>query len=863
MNVWMAIDKKAYSQKPKNNYEFNEIKTRTRDRWGSVDLAEAARLIGDNGHAFLPGHLVGGNSASNCVGMQVFGLDFDDGITFAEIQKRCERYHLPIAFAYHTFRSSEEQERFRVVFVHETLIEDMFIVKIVMQIFHKLFPESDKNCTNPDRLYLGGKRIIYCDETAAFALVQLLPFFHKALDENQHYKRNLENFCSKQKILMINNKAAMGDGNVLATLVENGDFTDSAIIHIIGETTKSPFFVIERGKHQSNIRQAKIKQKRIDISSGNSGCHLLDDFLSGIEVNHQEKYIIITNLRHINGGEKMFLGTLEKYYDEETLEKWKTALKYMCGYKPMRCSADVCPYFASCYQSGTILDTLSTNRKVYKTREEVYYPLEEAVTCLKENLEAAYRHHGIGIHLIKAQTSIGKTTQYIDLIRRYSKDRFLIALPTNILKKQVTEDLERSGIAKTEIFMTSSVSDSAFFKDEWERIKEAHKKGIHHIKTPVLKETLEKIKKDPDKRAIVEECERLIEGIDGRKDERVIVTTHAALMQMPDTFLSQFTVIIDEDILQLAVFNQIYTVSIECLKRVKEYGIPGYAQIAGQMLAAKEKEYRKISSIDNLFPLSEEQMMELACGADDNVNDMKKAEAFVKVKDLQSDVGIIKYFCPHKFSAQKYIILSATLNENVYRRYFNGMMSVYAYETKSVAYRGKVIQYTYHSLGRRDLSGKMEVFGFARRIAGQEKLEIITFKEGNSIKGVSHMNTKDLHFGNTTGINSLSGKNLGVVGTPYRVEESYKLVAAYLGADVNQEIDANPRLRRVEYKGYSFCITTYHNELLREVQLYALESELEQCVGRARLLRNDCTVYVFSAFPCEQAEMRMGNYLQN
>lgn len=157
----------------------------------------------------------------------------------------------------------------------------------------------------------------------------------------------------------------------------------------------------------------------------------------------------------------------------------------------------------------------------------------------------------------------------------------------------------------------------------------------------------------------------------------------------------------------------------------------------------------------------------------------------------------------------------------------------------------------------------MEVFEFARMIAGQEKLEIITFKEGSSIKGVAHMNTKDLHFGNTTGINSLSGKDLAVVGTPYKIEESYKLVASYLGADVNQEIDMNPRPRRVEYSGYSFCITTYHDELLREVQLYALESELEQCVGRARLLRNACTVYVFSAFPCEQAELRMGNYLQN
>ena len=57
-------------------------------------------------------------------------------------------------------------------------------------------------------------------------------------------------------------------------------------------------------------------------------------------------------------------------------------------------------------------------------------------------------------------------------------------------------------------------------------------------------------------------------------------------------------------------------------------------------------------------------------------------------------------------------------------------------------------------------------------------------------------------------------------------------------------------------------LTAYHDSILQEIQLYSLESELEQCVGRARLLRKNCTVYVFSAFPCEQAEIITGDYLQ-
>ena len=58
----------------------------------------------------------------------------------------------------------------------------------------------------------------------------------------------------------------------------------------------------------------------------------------------------------------------------------------------------------------------------------------------------------------------------------------------------------------------------------------------------------------------------------------------------------------------------------------------------------------------------------------------------------------------------KYIILSATLNENIYRKYFEGKMKIYSYPEKKAAYKGKLQQYTYHSLGRRDLSEKMQVF---------------------------------------------------------------------------------------------------------------------------------------------------------
>jgi len=63
---------------------------------------------------------------------------------------------------------------------------------------------------------------------------------------------------------------------------------------------------------------------------------------------------------------------------------------------------------------------------------------------------------------------------------------------------------------------------------------------------------------------------------------------------------------------------------------------------------------------------------------------------------------------------------------------------------------------------------------------------------------------------------------------------------------------------KVIHNGYLFHFTTYgeEHEVLRKILFWMIESDLEQAVGRARLLRYDCTVYLFSNFPLRQAVMK-------
>ena len=539
-------------------------------------------------------------------------------------------------------------------------------------------------------------------------------------------------------------------------------------------------------------------------------------------------------------------------------------MKYTHDYSAKRCSPDFCPYFDICEHEGTIVDTLAMDRQVH-LRTETYVTVDEAERCLRRNLQDAFCSTDTGMHLIKAQTGLGKTREYVKLATDHPTDRFLIALPTNRLKEEVKKRLMDNGVLERDIFMTASVHGNAFIPAEIQaQISGMHNRGIHNMTKEIINNYYEKIRADPlERRAVEEECEKILAGIKAVKDERVIVTTHAYLAQLEKDFLKNYTVIIDEDFLQMLVFNRMYKVSVKCLDGLAQKELRDYSDMAAQILKAEEKTYKKMKPIKYGIPLTEEELKKLGpFAADDNLNDLIHAGAYVRMKDDESEEEVVKYFCPLDMPEMKYIVLSATFNYEIYRKYFAGWMEVHIYPEKKVAYRGHIEQYTYHSLGRKDLSKKEQVFSIAKEIVGNLKLDIITFKKFEE-DGTKPFNAAGIHFGNSTGLNGLEGHNLAVIGTPYRVEEYYKLIACYLGTDVNQEGDKRPSLRRIEYKGNSFLITTYKDKVLREVQMYSIESELEQCVGRARLLRQDCCVYVFSCFPCEQAKIHIKDYLQD
>ncbi|MCL2580774.1 MAG: hypothetical protein FWE32_12235 [Oscillospiraceae bacterium] len=120
----------------------------------------------------------------------------------------------------------------------------------------------------------------------------------------------------------------------------------------------------------------------------------------------------------------------------------------------------------------------------------------------------------------------------------------------------------------------------------------------------------------------------------------------------------------------------------------------------------------------------------------------------------------------------------------------------------------------------------------------------------------------DLYFGNAAGCDHMKGENIDVIGTPHQPEWIYKLFALSIGLDFDWEEKLKPHTTAA-HNGYRYRFSTYNDERLRAIQFYMIESELEQAVGRARLLRKGCTVNLFSNFPLCQAVMKESAYAKD
>ena len=785
--MYISIDKRGCLSKP-NKEETGKISRRIAAHHIPVNkLRDIAERISYKGYTWCPAIFHGSRRISNFISAQFIALDFDGGVSFEAISERAKKYMLPILFAYETF-SSVNMNKFRIVFMLEKPIGDINTFNIIIAVFMKIFNECDTACKDASRMFFGGKRLIYYnDNEIGIDIKNLFMNFQLYLRDTYgktHYKAHWRKFISKY----------------------------------ISNDGKNLPFIVNRIKGNGNKLPKCHKSYRSDtIEKLYDKCRLYREFADDSEwLYYNQLFGIATNLIHVDKGRRIFSGIIEQSQYDTYKREWGFYLKYFQDndYLPMRCE-HFCPYCGSCPHGNNMLDSVKIKRKeIIRIQNPEYINIEAAQSELRTAFFDAMNSTDAKIHVIKAQTAIGKTHIYLEYLKNTDKP-CIIAVPTNKLKHEVYGECAANGINAIE---TPSVCELAndIPTSVYEHIEHLYSTGRH-------KSVMAYIKSEAQDIPALKEFANASEAVKGFNGH--IITTHHKLLYASETWLKKYNVIVDEDILKTMTKNQL-SIDISDIEDILTKSLP--ERVRTHLLNIIE-----LSGENNLFSIS--PLGDCRVSASFNLNALLNADKFY------SDGKSVVFYQTPELKDIKYTILSATADEYIYTKYFGSERVCFC--TCGIAeYKGRLLQYFDNTYSRRFIAKNDGIYEKIQDITGD--CPKITFKKYDDSEN-------GIHFGNSEGCNCMKGQNIAVIGTPHMAEFLYRLLAYQMGYDSNDEL----RYREVTHNGYKFWFYTYDNELMRRIQFWMIESELEQSVGRARLLRENCTVWLFSDFPLVQSEL--------
>lgn len=840
--IVVHLDEQEFTEKPHDEM-VARISNRITKRRVKISLEDFSHYVGERGVTFARALFKGKRNTDFFEEQVLFAVDIDKGLSYQEFMKRSEDYNILPFLVYDTFSSTSKQEKFRAVYLMETVIEKKKLAELFNVMLIKVFPESDKSCKDVTRMFYGGKGIKYFDERNVLNIERLVVAFHTEMKERdrKNHRRNIEKLAGDygiackdgriqiyRKDLVMDEKKMQGADILGGMAVEYGAVKKMEKKEIKGEKEKN------NSENSPNFPILRIDKDKLPTY-----CYLYKKHLAE-HLHHNLKFLLATNLQYIKGGKTLFMNGIEEE-EIESRKNWEmewTQIKSY-GYKPQSCMRGGCPYVNRC-KVDSLYSKLTW--KIIPLRKKVpYITLEDAQNELRQYLHEAVEAKDRGIHLIKAQTALGKTQAYCELACEKSDQAFMFVVPTLDLQDEIVKRLEAVGshciktvscIEKTKELDLSIYNELIMLYDsgQGDKVKGRIQEYLESNGDELSEITIEEIKR----------CLNQQEKLDGSCN---VVTTHKMFLNLPLKILEQYEIIVDEDIL-MSVIKDNGSVSRKKITEALDAGIfSGEAEKRLKMLQNLEPEKAVKLEPLRISELSDKNMVHFG-----DLVVLLGSQVFYYEENTED----IRYFNPMEIPKVKTVVLSATLNEKIWKDFCKNRR-VRINEVGTVQYRGKLMQFTYHSMSReciRKLDGQ-KVKEAIKEITGVPEEQIITFKK--------FMDESEIHFGKTEGFDKLKGKNLAIIGTPHYIVALYKMVGRYLDYDTSKKLCR----QRVENSNYSFNLMTFSDAEMRNLQMYILESELEQAVGRARLLRYDTVVWVFSNFPLRQAELNQEDYLKD
>ncbi len=854
-------------------------------------LKKFAKTIGESGVPFCPATFLNGRrKADSFEQLQLLALDFDNknpgqSITFDEVKNRAQRYYIPCLFAYDTM-SSVNHDRFRVIFLNDVPISNRRAAEIMIDELLTIFPEADKSCKDVSRLFYGGKHLLYFDDTLPeINILSLTTGMCRYLQDRYgitNYKRKIAEFNHSHHIvpnskgmpsIVMTDVFPLTQKDAEALVLKNfNNNSPIPIIYIIGfgENLLNRYYAIktfnntiasasEGPKVNSNSKYNRnhMEYRSSVIPDLSKSCRLFNEFQSDTRVlNHKEQFGVATNLSKIETGHKLFMDIVSRdSYKSKYPNKsdyWSYNFKnFIVDYNPYRCS-NYCPYANECHHGANMLSCLkpSYHEMVKIDRDNPsYVSITESYHDLEEALERAINSNQVQWHVIKAQTSLGKTEAYLSLIQN-SQKRVLIAVPTNKLKSEIVNRGKRMGIKIVASPSLHELKDE-ISEESWNKIQEMYEIGVDAL-------TYIRARADQNHKEYEPSFEKYVTQLDQFTHYRgCSITTHRRLLNL-DTQKYDF-VIVDEDIVFSSVISNRIEISVSSLRKLQkklksqpsEHSLSRKIKLLFEYIHQYhdlEDYYFTLPGIlhqkDDYNELSEETGINISAFANathlcyhpkKNSNHVDSSDSISFLTDLNLD------------EKTNFIMVSATADKAICEYCF-GVQNVKFHECKPARYTGKLYQYPQYSMSRTYIDKNPSIL---------DQIETAT-KPDYTITFKKYLKD-DLYFGNTAGCDYMKGKNINVIGTPHQPEFIYKMFAHYLKLNCNLNGKLIPN-QTIEKNGYTFRFTTYNDPYLRAIQFYMIESELEQAIGRARLLRCDCTVNLFSNYPINQSHHLEWNF---
>ena len=796
----ITIDPTSQKVKP-SKYQFGII-TNNLTVITAVTINQCATIFTQPFGYTWTGSLFSGNlSGENWLEQNVIGLDFDKGtIATDEVIERFSKLEIKPQLWYSTLSDSDTLRKFRFVLFLDSPITNNLIREKIMEALLKLFPEADSKCKNASRFFLGGKESKVLGNEP-INLERLMNILLINLITNDHGKTRR---ITPNLVNALVNVKSVPECKLLCYNNRN--------IHFKTKSTKQKTTYLEGGEV-------------IDIEQARKKVRILDEFLNGEWLYHDQLFGLATNLIYIRGGRKLMQTTMEKFNNEGKTFYTDNNFNILTYLKKVNYPIQPVFSFSEFEEDKDTYDIISATRDVRGLIEELELitriPLKIAEATFKSTFaEIMEDCNNDKINLFILPTAIGKTESLLNL------ENIIIAAPANKLKDEISSRMNVKYV---------STPETPKFDDE-----DLNKKLLYYYTIGLPNKATQILYNITDDKNVNKYSTKDIDNASGylKKLNESYYSNDTVLTTHPRIIHSEFqnnTIVFDEDPLKTLIdIKHVHISDIQKLDNKTMLLNNDLVNVIDFLLKCSPSEIYKTPS----FNVDIEALTDKITLSDIASNVFEIFNSSYLIRDAMN-TDLVHYVVKRSLPKNKKIcIMSATAPKYIYEKLFGERLNLI--NISDVEQIGKVVQYTNRSCSRNSL--ERYVKDISDKVGD---LPVITFKSfGKDFQNP----VTDMYFGNCSGYDTMKGKDIAVVGTPHRNNVEYMLTAKVLGFEFKQE-ETGMKFQKIEYNGFKFKLNCYLNEELRKIQLSLIESDLIQAVGRARTLRTNARVDLYSNFP--------------